>query len=114
QRVAVVLAVAGAALVVSGQPALSGVFLVPVALAVLHGLVFPWPRYNVPAMPVLLAAAATFVAGVAAARPWREPRSRRALLTAGVPALITLAAAAAVGGLLPEGARVGHVLGSVL
>src|SRR5205814_1020705 len=43
-----------------------------------------------------------------------DPRSRRMLLTVAVPALVTLAAAASVRSLLPEGARVGHVLGLLL
>src|SRR4029079_3271105 len=41
QRLIVVLGVAGAVLVVVEQPALAGLFLMPAALAVLHGLVFP-------------------------------------------------------------------------
>src|SRR5204863_442912 len=72
------------------QPALAGVFLVPLALAVLHGLVFPWPRYNVPAMPILLAAAGALLARLAISRPWREPRTRRTLLTVAAPAAATL------------------------
>jgi hypothetical protein len=66
QRVIVVLGLAGSAAFVALRPAWAGVYLVPLALAVLHGLVFPWPRYNVPGMPILIASAGAFVAWVAA------------------------------------------------
>jgi 4-amino-4-deoxy-L-arabinose transferase-like glycosyltransferase len=114
QRALVVLGVAGAALVVAEQAALAGVFLIPVALAVLHGLVFPWPRYNVPAMPFLIASAGVFLVRAAGEAPWRAPRARRVLLTVAAPAIVTLALAAWVRGPLPEAARVGHVLGILL
>src|SRR5262249_56517331 len=106
QRAGVALGRAGAALTAAAQPALAGVFLVPAGLAVLHGLVFPWPRYNVPAMPILLAAAGVFLIRVAAGRPWRHPRARRALLTVVAPALLTLLLAAAVRFALPAPAPV--------
>jgi hypothetical protein len=114
QRVIVVLGVAGAALAVAEAPAVVGVFLVPAALALLHALVFPWPRYNVPAMPILMAAAATFL--VCAARPvsWRDPRTRRRLLTVALPGAVTLLLAAAVRSTLPEAARGGRALGIAL
>jgi 4-amino-4-deoxy-L-arabinose transferase-like glycosyltransferase len=114
QRLIVVAGVAGAALVIAEQPALGGVFLVPLALAVLHGLVFSWPRYNVPAMPILIASAGAFLARAAAPRPWDRPATRRALLTVGVPAAATLLLAALVGGALPEAARVGRTLALLL
>ena len=114
QRIVVVLGIAGAALFVAEQPALAGVFLVPVALAILHGLVFPWPRYNVPAMPVLLAAAGAFLVRAVAARPWAEPGTRRVLFTVAAPAALTLLLALALRGVLPEAARVGRVLGVLL
>jgi 4-amino-4-deoxy-L-arabinose transferase-like glycosyltransferase len=114
QRAIVVLGLAGAALLVAEQPALAGVFLIPIALAVLHGLVFPWPRYNVPAMPLLIASAGVFVVRAAADAPWRAPRARRVLLTVAAPAIVTLALAVLVRGALPEAARVGRVLGILL
>jgi hypothetical protein len=114
QRAIVVLGVAGAALLVAEQPALAGVFLIPIALAVLHGLVFPWPRYNVPAMPLLIASAGAFVVRAAGDAPWRAPRARRVLLTVAAPAIVTLALAVLVRGALPEAARVGRVLGILL
>lgn len=114
QRLLVVLGVAGAALAVSEVPALAGAFLMPAALALLHGLVFPWPRYNVPAMPILMAAAASFVVRAASGVAWRRPRTRRALLMLVVPAVLTLLLAAALRSALPEAARGGHVLGVAL
>ena len=114
QRVLVVLGVAGAALAIAEAPALAGVFLVPVALALLHGLVFPWPRYNLPAMPILMAGAAVFLVRAASAGSWRDPRTRRRLLTVAVPAAVTMLLAAAVRSTLPEAARGGRVIGLVL
>jgi len=114
QRLIVVLGVAGVVLLVVEQAALAGVFLMPAALAVLHGLVFPWPRYNVPAMPFLIAAAGVFLVRAAADAPWRSPRTRRLLLTVAAPALATLVLATLVRGSLPEAARVGRVLGILL
>jgi len=113
-RIVVVLGVAGAAWFAAEQPALAGVFLVPLALAVLHGLVFPWPRYNVPAMPILLASAGALLARIALWRPWREPRTRRRVLTVAAPAAATLLLAWALRARLPEAARVGHALGLLL
>lgn len=66
QRTIVVFALAGAAAFVAARKALAGVYLIPAALALLHGLVFPWPRYNVPAMPILIASAGAFLAWAAA------------------------------------------------
>lgn len=114
QRAVVVLALAGAALVIAEQPALAGVFLIPAALALLHGLVFPWPRYNVPAMPILLAAAGAFLAHTIAGRPWRQPRTRRTLLTVAAPAILTLLLALVLRGPLPEAARAGRLLAVLL
>jgi len=114
QRVIVVLGVAGAALLVAEQPVLAGVFLIPAALAVLHGLVFPWPRYNVPAMPFLMASAGVFLVRAARDAPWRRPGARRVLLTIAAPAAATLLLAAILRGALPEAARVGRVLGILL
>ena len=101
QRAIVVLGVAGAALLAAEQPALAGVFLIPIALAVLHGLVFPWPRDNVPAMPLLIASAGVFVVRAAGDAPWRAPRPRRVLLTVAAPAIVTLALVASVASYLP-------------
>jgi hypothetical protein len=114
QRAIVVLGVAGAVLIAAEQPALAGLFLIPAALAVLHGLVFPWPRYNVPAMPFLIAWAGVFLVRAAGDAPWRRPGARRVLVTVAAPALATLALAALVRDALPEAARVGRVLGILL
>ncbi|HEX6736827.1 MAG TPA: hypothetical protein VF310_01010, partial [Vicinamibacteria bacterium] len=75
QRLIVLLAVAGLPLLAARRPALLGVYLVPVALAILHGLVFPWPRYNLPAMPtvIAIAGASAWLLAVRAAPAWRRP-----------------------------------------
>ena len=93
QRGIVLLALAGMAVFTAQRPAVAGVFLVPVALGVLHGLTFPWPRYNQPALPILLAAAGAFVAWLASRAPrearfWRVPG-----LALGSGALLLLVAA---------------------
>jgi 4-amino-4-deoxy-L-arabinose transferase-like glycosyltransferase len=109
QRMVVVLAVAGAALFTARRPALGGVFLLPAALAVLHGLVFPWPRYNVPVMPILLA-----TAGAGAVSLWERTRAGpRPLLPpmAAALAVALLVAAAAVFPLLPGAARLARWAG---
>jgi hypothetical protein len=94
QRAVVVLGVAGAALLVAEQPVLAGVFLIPAALAVLHGLVFPWPRYNVPAMPFLIASAGAAYRCVRRRRAVAAAGARRVLLTIAAPAAATLLLAA--------------------
>jgi 4-amino-4-deoxy-L-arabinose transferase-like glycosyltransferase len=86
QRAIVLLAVAGAAVFSAARPALAGVFFVPACLALLHGLSYPWPRFNQPAMPILIASAGAFVAWLA-----RE-RGRRAIAAV----LVALAAAGAL------------------
>lgn len=57
QRGIVLLALLGLVFFVSERFAQLGVFLLPLSLALLHGLVFPWPRYNLPAMPILMGVA---------------------------------------------------------
>ena len=113
QRALVVLALLGAAVFVAARPALAGVYLVPLALAVLHGLVFPWPRYNVPAMPILIASAGAFVA-------WAVARLDVALVRNRLVVALAVAAAGlgTFGHLLrltsPGPARAARVLGLLL
>lgn len=112
-RVVIVLAVAGAALFMAERAALAGVFALPASLAVLHGLVFPWPRYNVPVMPLLLAAAGAAIVGLAPVL--RGVTVQRAWLRAPIVLLaaggIALAAGAALFLPAPEAARVLRGLG---
>jgi hypothetical protein len=120
QRVVMVLALTGMAIFTARRPAVGGVFIVPLALAVLHGLVFPLPRYNVTVMPILLAAAgaaAVSLAGSLRAEPQETsaPVAQRALrspvlrLIAGGLALVVLARL--VFPRLPEAARIIRDLG---
>jgi 4-amino-4-deoxy-L-arabinose transferase-like glycosyltransferase len=61
QRAILLFAVVGMAVAAGGSPALAGVFFLPAVLALLHGLSYPWPRFNQPAMPILIAGAGAFV-----------------------------------------------------
>jgi 4-amino-4-deoxy-L-arabinose transferase-like glycosyltransferase len=61
QRVTLILAIAGFAVVAAANPASAGIFFLPLCLALLHGLSYPWPRFNQPAMPILLASAGAFI-----------------------------------------------------
>ncbi len=111
QRAIVVAGAAGLALFAAESPALLGVFVVPLALAVLHGLVFPWPRYNVPAMPIVMAAAGAWAVRAILDRPRTgTPAVRRAAIATGAALALVLA-----GEVLrlraPEVARAARALG---
>jgi 4-amino-4-deoxy-L-arabinose transferase-like glycosyltransferase len=109
QRVILVLAVAGISVFAAAHPAYAGAFFIPACLALLHGLSYPWPRFNQPAMPILIAGAGAFLVWTL-----REaPRPRAALVAlAGLlaaAALLLLATAARMD--FPELARVLRFLG---
>lgn len=57
QGVILTLSAVGAGLLAVQSPALLGTLFIPAALFVLHGLAYPWPRFNQPAMPILIAVA---------------------------------------------------------
>lgn len=76
QRGIVLLALLGLVIFVSERFAHVGVFLLPLSLALLHGLVFPWPRYNLPAMPILIGVAGA--AGIRLTQVGREALRGRA------------------------------------
>ena len=63
-RMVVVFALGAVALVGAQRPADLPVFLIPLCLAIVHGLTFPWPRYSQPAIFIVFAAAATFAAAL--------------------------------------------------
>ena len=94
-RALLVLAAAGIALFVGPRPARAGVFLIPLALTVLHGLAFPWPRYAQPALLILIAVAGALLGWIAAR--WRLlPRSERERVARGVTRLLMGAVVAAI------------------
>ena len=108
QRVLLLLAVAGMAVFVLSSPGSAGVFFVPGCLALLHGLSYPWPRFNQPAMPILIASAGAFV--VWAVRE-RERRAVRAALLILVSASVLLLAAGSARMIAPEVTRFLRFLG---
>jgi 4-amino-4-deoxy-L-arabinose transferase-like glycosyltransferase len=108
QRVILLLAVAGMAVFVLSSPGSAGVFFVPGCLALLHGLSYPWPRFNQPAMPILIASAGAFV--VWAARE-RERRAVRAALLILLSASVLLLAAGSARMIAPDVARALRFLG---
>jgi 4-amino-4-deoxy-L-arabinose transferase-like glycosyltransferase len=110
QRAILILAVAGIAVFVAANPASAGVFFVPVCLSLLHGLSYPWPRFNQPAMPILIASASAFVV-------WTVRESRRRAVASALAVLLAasvlLIAAASSRMIVPELARVLRFLGVV-
>jgi hypothetical protein len=108
QRVILLLAVAGMAVFVLSSPGSAGVFFVPGCLALLHGLSYPWPRFNQPAMPILIASAGAFV--VWAARERERPAVRAALLIL-LSASVLLLAAGSARMIAPDVARALRFLG---
>jgi len=112
QRGIVLLALAGMAVFTAERRAVAGVFLVPVALGVLHGLTFPWPRYNQPAMPILMAVAGAFVAWLASRAPRQARFWRTPVVVLGVGGVLLLTAWA-FSDSRPEWGRVAKELGRV-
>jgi 4-amino-4-deoxy-L-arabinose transferase-like glycosyltransferase len=110
QRAILLLAVAGMAVVVAGNSALAGVFFIPGSLALLHGLSYPWPRFNQPAMPILIAGAGAFVFWAIKKLRFRGAVAALALFLLGLAILL---ASWATRMTLPELARGLRVLGIV-
>ena len=69
QKILVVAAVAGITVLLSQQASLAFAFFVPGCLALLHGLSYPWLRFNVPAMPIVIAGAGAFMVWAFENRP---------------------------------------------
>jgi 4-amino-4-deoxy-L-arabinose transferase-like glycosyltransferase len=109
QRLIVILAVAAAAVFGARRPANAWLFLVPAGVAVLHGLVFPWPRYNQPAMPVLIAAAGALPGWLWSQRDVVRAQAGRPLLVLGA-GLALAALGTLLRGPAPEAARVLRLL----
>ncbi len=103
QGASVVLGLCGLVVVAVETPALAGVFLMPFVIAVIHGLAYPWPRFNQPVMPIWIALAGVFV-GFASGRA-RGP-ARRALLRGLALTVVLALVAVGLGSPLPAAARV--------
>ncbi len=102
QRAILLTAVAGMATLLAAHPAGAGAFFIPAALALLHGLSYPWPRFNQPAMPILIAGAGAFVVWAVRERGRRALGASLALL---LSAAVLLLASASMRMILPELAR---------
>jgi hypothetical protein len=87
QGLIVVLAVFGAAFAWRERRAVLGAAFVPAALALLHALSYPWPRFNQPTMLILIAFAATAVVHVTRAPRRLLVTSALLLAAAGLVAL---------------------------
>jgi hypothetical protein len=109
QRAILLLGVAGMAVFLASSPASAGVFFVPSCLALLHGLSYPWPRFNQPAMPILIASAGAFLVWAARERGHRAVAIVLAVL---LSASVLLLAAASARMIVPELARILRSSGS--
>ena len=69
QKFLIVAAVAGITVLLSQQTSLAFAFFVPGCLALLHGLSYPWLRFNLPAMPIVIAGAGAFAVWAFRSRP---------------------------------------------
>jgi len=107
------LALAGLVLFVSESTATLGVFLLPLALLALHGVMFSWPRYNVPVMPILLAAAGACAARLAQPRALGFAGRLRALFWTAVVATASIGLGTALFNAAPGWARVLRVGGGL-
>jgi 4-amino-4-deoxy-L-arabinose transferase-like glycosyltransferase len=108
------LALAGLVLSVSESTASLGVFLLPLALLALHGVTFSWPRYNLPVMPILLAAAGACAARLAQPSALRLAQRSRALLWVAVASVAGIALGTVLFAAAPEWARVLRVGGRLV
>jgi 4-amino-4-deoxy-L-arabinose transferase-like glycosyltransferase len=107
QRLICVLALSGIALHASRCGATLGAFLLPLSLLPLHGPLFSWPRYNMPAMPLLIAAAGAYAGELLFKRESRRVLlDRRILAAMGIGVLLFIAGRAA----FPRMPEIGHVV----
>ncbi len=105
------LALAGLVLFASESAATLGVFLLPLALLALHGVMFSWPRYNQPVMPILLAAAGACAARLANPLVLRRASRSRPLLCGAIAASCGIGLGVALFAAAPELARALRVAG---
>jgi hypothetical protein len=114
QRIVVALAIGGLALIGARRVSSLAVFFVPGALAILHGLSYPWPRFAQPALPLLLAAAGAFSALAVSGFRGLDRRERLAAWGMGAAALLALAGGALLRDSVPLPAAALRLLGALL
>jgi hypothetical protein len=109
QKFLLLAALVGFVVLASRQPSWAFVYFVPICLALLHALSYPWPRFNQPAMPILIAGAAAGCVWVASNQPTRW----RPLILVAVGAAILSTAGAALTLPAPELAHAVRALARV-
>jgi 4-amino-4-deoxy-L-arabinose transferase-like glycosyltransferase len=109
QRILLIAAIACFVVVTSKRQSYAFVFFVPICLALLHGLSYPWPRFNQPAMPILIAAAGALCCWATS----HAPRRWRLLLLVATCAAVLSASGALLRLSAPELARALRALGSI-
>ena len=110
QQVLLIGAIASFAVIVSQNASWALVFFVPACLSLLHGLSYPWPRFNQPAMPIVIAGAGAFAAWAF----YHRYRRTKTLLAVGLGAGLLWVAGAALRMPVPELARVLRSTGTLL
>ena len=109
QKFLLVAAIAGLVVVSSRRSSWAFVFFIPVCLALLHALSYPWPRFNQPAMPILIAGAGAFCVWAAG----HAPQKFRPLIVIAIGAVALSACGALLRMPAPELARVLRALARV-
>ena len=109
QKFLLVAAIACLVVVSSRRASWAFVFFVPICLALLHALSYPWPRFNQPAMPILIAGAGAFCFWAA----HHAPHRLRPLIVLAIGAAVLSALGALLRMPTPELARVLRALARV-
>ena len=91
QKLIVVLFMMALALYGARAPGMLPAFFVPAALAVIHGLAFPWPRYGFPALLTLIGGAGAALAGLVREMPALRDEGVRGRRAGGLVASVLLA-----------------------
>jgi len=111
QRGLLLLALAGAAWLARDRPPLLGVLFVPAVLTLIHAASYPWPRFNQPAMPIVLAVAAAGAFALVEALRASSPRARRRLALVAALAALGVGSGLALRMATPEVARLFRAAG---
>lgn len=112
-RAVVVLGLAGGLLVALRRPARAGIYFVPLSLLVVYGFAFPYPRYALPGLLILVASACAWCVAAGRGLARLGPRARELRLPLAALALgLVLATLARLAFLAqPELARAAGLLG---